>query len=139
MFTFTRKRATGALALYVDGTLAGTATGTTNSLTAPARLLLGAQQTLANFLTGDLAEVKAFSSPLLDSDRQSVERTVANKYGISGNFGTNLPPTIVWNVLTNSTLFIQPQAVTLAVSVDDADGTVARVDFFNGASLLAAC
>ena len=32
VFSFTRTRATGALALYVDGTLAGTATGTTNLL-----------------------------------------------------------------------------------------------------------
>ena len=136
MLTFTRTRATGALALYVDGTLAATATGTTNSLNTPNRLVLAAQQTLTNFLSGDLAEVKLFSSPLLDVDRQLAERTLANKYGISGNFGTNLPPTVLWNAPTNNSVFIQPLALLLTASADDADGTVARVEFFNGTNLL---
>ena len=46
LVTFKRTRSTGALALYADGVLAGTATGGTRSLTAPTRLVLGAQQTL---------------------------------------------------------------------------------------------
>jgi hypothetical protein len=105
-------------------------------LTPLPRVVLGAQQTLNNFLTGDLAEVKFFSSALLDSDRQLAERTVANQYGINGNFGTNLPPRILWSAPTNKAVFIQPKTLNLAASADDADGTVARVEFFNGANLL---
>jgi hypothetical protein len=119
--------------ISVDRIAIGPISSTATSL---ARVVLGGQQTLTNFLTGDLAEVQLFSSALLDADRQLAERTVANKYGISGNFGTNLPPTITWTSPTNNSLFIQPTALPLTASANDADGTVAHVDFFSGTNLL---
>ena len=92
LFTFRRTRATGALALYADGAQAGSATGGTQSLTSPGRLVLGAQQTLLFFLTGDIAEVKIFNSPLSSSDRAAEESALMCKYGIAGGGGT--PPAI---------------------------------------------
>jgi hypothetical protein len=85
---FRRARSTGALALYVDGTLQGTNTGGTQSLTAPAQLVLGAQQTLNNYLTGDIAEVKIYASALSDSDRLAEENALTCKYGL----GAGVPP-----------------------------------------------
>ncbi|HVM48799.1 MAG TPA: LamG-like jellyroll fold domain-containing protein, partial [Candidatus Acidoferrum sp.] len=89
LFTFKRTESAGALALYADGVLVGTATGGAEPLTAPARLVLGAQQTLLNFLTGDIAEVKIFNSPLADSDRMAEEHALQCKYGLGG--GPALP------------------------------------------------
>jgi hypothetical protein len=88
IFTFTRKRNTGAMALYVDGTLVGTATGGLETLTAPAELVLGAQQTLLNFLSGDIAEVKIYDGALGDTDRIAVENSLRCKYGL----GSGTPP-----------------------------------------------
>ena len=88
IFTFTRQRNTGSLALYVDGTLAGTTTGGTENLTAPANLVLGAQQTLLNFLSGDIAEVQIYDGALSDSDRITDENSLRCKYGL----GSGTPP-----------------------------------------------
>ncbi|MBC8096948.1 MAG: hypothetical protein H7Y43_14165, partial [Akkermansiaceae bacterium] len=85
---FTRTRSTGALALYVDGVAQGSGTGSQLALNAPAQLTLGAQQTLNNFLTGDIAEVKIYAAALNDSDRLAEENALACKYGL----GTGAPP-----------------------------------------------
>jgi hypothetical protein len=83
LVTFKRTRNTGALALYVDGTLQGTATGGTQLLTSPSQLVLGAQQTLVHFLTGDIAEVKIYATALSDTDRIAEENALSCKYGLS--------------------------------------------------------
>jgi len=91
LMTFKRTRSSGALALYLDGLLSATATGGVQSLTAPGQLVLGAQQNLINFLTGDIAEVKIFNTALSNLDRKAEESVLACKYGISG--GTGAPAT----------------------------------------------
>ena len=85
---FRRTRSTGALALYVDGTLQGTATGGTQSLISPTQLVLGAQQTLNNYLTGDIAEVKIYATALSDTDRVAEQNALTCKYGL----GAGAPP-----------------------------------------------
>jgi hypothetical protein len=87
--TFKRTRSTGAIVLYVDGTLAASGTGGTQSLTSPAQLVLGAQQVLNNYLSGDLAEVKIFNAALPDADRSAEENGLKCKYGLSGG---GVPP-----------------------------------------------
>jgi hypothetical protein len=81
---FKRVAATGALSLYLDGVLKASATGATRSLAAPAKLALGAQQTMVNFFSGDIAEVKLFDAALSDTDRAAEESALACRYGISG-------------------------------------------------------
>jgi len=73
LFTFSRVRTTGALSLFVDGLLQGTAVGSRLWLASAPRLVLGAQQTALNFLTGDVAEVRLYDGALSDSDRVGVE------------------------------------------------------------------
>lgn len=77
---FKRVAATGALSLYVDGQLAGTATGGTQQLTSPPRLVLGSLQTNINYYSGDIAEVLIYSQALSDADRQTVENYLRNKW-----------------------------------------------------------
>jgi hypothetical protein len=82
IFTFTRTRSTGLVSLYVDGSLVGTTTGGTQSLTSPAVLVLGAQQTLINFLTGDIAEVQVFNTALFGTKQQAAEAPLFAKYNL---------------------------------------------------------
>jgi hypothetical protein len=88
IFTFTRQRSNGLISLYVDGVLAGTTNGGLETLTAPAQLVLGAQQTLGNYLTGDIAEVKIYNAVLSDSDRAADLNSLECKYGL----GSGAPP-----------------------------------------------
>jgi hypothetical protein len=60
----TRTRASGALALYVDGLAAGTATGSTVALDWPATLVLGRVATTSGFFAGSLDEVAVYSTAL---------------------------------------------------------------------------
>lgn len=91
VITFKRTRSNGVIVLYVDSTPAGSASGGTQSLTAPNCLVLGAQGVLNNFLTGDLAEVQIYNAALSDADRLGQERALKCKYGIAGG-AAPLPP-----------------------------------------------
>lgn len=84
LLTFKRTESSGEADLYVDGNLVGSALGGTNSLTAPAALTLGAQATLIDFLTGDLAEVKIYGTALSDADRVTQENSLMQKWGVNG-------------------------------------------------------
>jgi hypothetical protein len=105
IFTFTRKRNTGALALYVDGALAGTTTGGGEALTAPGRLVLGAQQTSLNFLSGDIAEVRIYNGALSDTDRIASENSLRCKYGL-GSGTPPAPPAILTSTTDNRSAFL---------------------------------
>ena len=61
---FTRVRATGALALYVDGVAAGTATGGTQSLIASSTISLRADPDRDNYLQGSLDEVAIYNAAI---------------------------------------------------------------------------
>lgn len=91
LFTFTRDVGTGLVSLYVDGDLAGTTTGGLQSLTASSQLVLGAQQTLIYFLSGDIGEVAIYNGVLDDSTRVSTEAALKGKYGISGGTAPGIP------------------------------------------------
>jgi hypothetical protein len=82
ILTFTRTRSTGLVSLYVDGSLVGTTTGGTQSLTSPSVLVLGAQQTLINFLSGDIAEVQVFNTALSGTNQQAAEALLIAKYNL---------------------------------------------------------
>ncbi len=81
--TFQRTESTGALMLYVDGTLAATGTGGTNSQTAPSQLYLGAVPSGGGFLSGDIAEVLIFDLVSPDAARMTEEYALKGKYGLS--------------------------------------------------------
>jgi fibronectin type 3 domain-containing protein len=82
--TFKRVKSSGAINLYVDGTLVALGAGGAQSLTAPNFLVLGGQAVLNNFLTGDIAEVQIYNAALSDSDRTGQEKALKCKYGVTG-------------------------------------------------------
>lgn len=61
---FTRTKATGALALYIDGQAQGTGTGGTQSLTAASRMDVGRIRTGTNYFAGSIDEVSVYSAAL---------------------------------------------------------------------------
>jgi hypothetical protein len=61
---FTRVRASGAMPLYVDGVPAGTATGSTASLTSPTSIVLGRLAGGWNSFAGALDEVAFYNTAL---------------------------------------------------------------------------
>jgi hypothetical protein len=61
---FTRTKTSGALALYVDGVTAGTATASTLSLNGPTTMNFGRIQYGANYFAGSLDEVAMYSTVL---------------------------------------------------------------------------
>ena len=91
ILTFTRKESAGQILLYLDGTLVAVATGGTESLTAPNQLVLGAQQTLNSFLTGDIAEVEIFNTVIPTSERISRETALKCKYSLTGSASPAAP------------------------------------------------
>jgi hypothetical protein len=56
--------------------------------------------------------------------------------GIKIKVAANQPPTISLSTPTNNSTFIAPAIVTITAIATDPDGTVAKVQFFNGTSLL---
>ncbi|MGO8925892.1 MAG: lamin tail domain-containing protein [Limisphaerales bacterium] len=82
IFTFTRTRTNGLVALFVDGVSMGTTVGATDSLTAPSVLVLGAQQTILNFFSGDITEVEIYNTAVSGTNQQMVEAPLFEKYKI---------------------------------------------------------
>jgi arabinan endo-1,5-alpha-L-arabinosidase len=80
---FQRTQSTGAQAMYVDGRLFAQGTGGIEALTASPRLTIGSLQTNINYFTGDIAEIRIYSSALGAADRQTIEGELAQAYGIS--------------------------------------------------------
>jgi hypothetical protein len=51
-------------------------------------------------------------------------------------YATNQPPTVVLTAPANGTTYTAPAAINLTATAADSDGTVSKVEFYNGATLL---
>jgi Concanavalin A-like lectin/glucanases superfamily/Glycosyl hydrolases family 2, sugar binding domain/Glycosyl hydrolases family 2/Glycosyl hydrolases family 2, TIM barrel domain len=123
LMTFKRIESTGEVDLYVDGVFMGGVTGNTGPLTAPAQLVLGAQQTLTYFLTGDIAEVKIFDAALSDSDRRAEESELECKYEITGATTAPPPPTGLAGAAGNRSILLNWPASAGAASYNLSSST----------------
>jgi photosystem II stability/assembly factor-like uncharacterized protein len=52
------------------------------------------------------------------------------------NSPSNLPPAVSLTAPVNNATFTAPASISLAANASDADGTISKVEFFNGATLL---
>ena len=50
--------------------------------------------------------------------------------------GANQPPTVTLTSPTNGSIFTAPATVTLSANASDTDGTISKVEFYNGTTLL---
>jgi hypothetical protein len=89
--TFERIESSRTLLLYVDSVLVASGIGGTNPLTAPSILEIGAVPSGGGFLSGDIGDVKIFTSALDDSDRIAEEASLECKYGLGGGSAPAIP------------------------------------------------
>ncbi len=77
---FRRTRNTGEMSLFIDGVKSANGKGNTQSLTAPAKLTIGAQQVKNNYLTGDISSVAIYNTILTDNQIISLSEDLAGQY-----------------------------------------------------------
>ena len=118
--------------LYVDGVLASTATGTHGTNNNP--LVFGRfirdTTTPSAYWNGLIDEVRIYGRALTPAEVQTDRNTPI------GGAASNAPPTATLTAPANGATFTAPASVTLTANAADANGTVARVDFYNGSTLL---
>jgi hypothetical protein len=78
----TRIRSSGAIVLYVDGTLVASGTGGTNSLTTATQLRIGSLQTNINFFSGNISQVSVYSRALTAAEVSQNFNALRGRYGI---------------------------------------------------------
>jgi len=118
ILTFMRKKSTGLISLYMDGLLVSSVTGGTESLTAPSQLVLGALQTLNNYLSGDIAEVQVYNTALSVSERSSRETALKCEYGLTGGTTPAAPAGLTGTVGNRETFLywtLTPGATTCSL------------------------
>jgi regulation of enolase protein 1 (concanavalin A-like superfamily) len=116
------------LRLYVDGVLAGSGTGT--HATNNNQLILGRWTPASEYWNGLIDEIRVYSRALTAAEIQT-DRTTPIAGGTS-----NQAPTATLTAPANGATFTGPASITLTANAADANGTVARVDFYNGTTLL---
>ena len=133
----TRLRSTGALKLYIDGLQVASATGGTQSLTTPSRLILGRLQIETNPFQGKLDEVAIYGRVLSPQEVQaiydagstgkcspgSIQSLIFNPNPVNGGQPstgtvtlTSAAPAggIVVNLASNTNVAMVPSSVTIA-------------------------
>lgn len=59
-----------------------------------------------------------------------------NQVFANGSTGGNVSPTVSITAPTNNSTYTAPASITLTANASDADGTISKVEFFNGATSL---
>ncbi|HEU4935164.1 MAG TPA: Ig-like domain-containing protein [Vicinamibacterales bacterium] len=115
--------------MYFDGTLVNSTTGAHTTNNNP--LLFGHWYTGATeYFDGLVDEVRLYSRVLTAAEIQTDMNSP-----ISGTSG-NKAPTVTLTSPANGASFTAPASVVLTASASDSDGTIARVEFYNGTTLL---
>ena len=94
------------------------------------------QSTVSNLTAGATyyAAVTAYNSAALESVK-------SNEVSFTAAGGTtppaNVPPTVSLTSPTNGASYLPPATITLSATATDSDGTISKVEFYSGTSLLA--
>ena len=92
----------------------------------------GANNRRANM---DLAEVLVYNRVLSKADRDAVAGYLSDKYGLP--FAPNRPPAVSLTSPADGASFDVPANVTITAAATDTDGTVVKVEFFEGVRFIA--
>ena len=113
------------LRLYVGGVLIGSAPGAHTTTNAP--LLFGRWTPASEYWNGLIDEVRIYGRVLSQGEIQTD----------MGGAGTapNVPPTVSLTTPVGGATFTAPATIAIAATATDSDGTVAKVDFYAGATL----
>ena len=114
--------------LFLDGVEVASATGTHGSNNNA--LLFGRWTPASEYWNGLIDEVRLYSRALSTSEVQTDMNAP-----VSGGT-TNQAPSATLTAPANGATYTAPATIALTATASDSDGTVARVDFYNGSSLL---
>jgi hypothetical protein len=114
---------------YLNGTVNGS--GPINAMLADTdqALKIGTRDDFVTRLKGDLAELVIYDAALSATDRRSVERYLAERYGFTLLSVTNQAPAVQLTSPVAGSSFEAPAMVGAEATASDPDGTVLKVDF----------
>ncbi|MBI4659123.1 MAG: hypothetical protein HY735_09800 [Verrucomicrobia bacterium] len=82
------------------------------------------------YWAGDILEALVYTRALSDTERRAIELYLKEKY-----FG-NLPPVVSINQPANNAAFSPGTSIALSAQATDSDGTISKVEFFAGSTLV---
>lgn len=97
--------------------------------------LLGSDATAPYSLTLSNVAAGTYSYKAIATDNENATGTSATSTVTVSNV-TNTPPVATLTAPANGASFTAPATITLTATATDANGTVTKVDFYNGATLL---
>ena len=97
--------------------------------------LIGSDTTNSYSATATGLAAGTYRLTAVATDSDGVARTSA-PVSVTVNGSTNQPPTVSLTSPAASSTFTAPATITLAATASDADGTVTRVDFYRGSTLI---
>jgi len=124
-----RDKAAGSMKLYVNGKLEGT-TAFTGGWAANGSLNVGRGKfgRPNDWFAGAIDELRTFGAALSDAD-------VVQLYAQGGS-AANVAPTVSLAAPAANASFVQGSAITVTANASDSDGTVTKVEFLDGATVV---
>ena len=81
-------------------------------------------------LHGDLAEIIVYDHVLNSTDLAQVQNALSSKYAL------DVPPTVSLTAPAANTNYIAPASVAMTATASDSDGTISKVEFYQGSTLV---